>query len=134
LGVSFGLLRSGKLRFWGGRLAVFAFWLQLAMSTGHMHPEDVLGRAPHPTSQGQSVEAVWPDRDAPSSADPHAGLDGDGCAICAAMHMVAAAVPPLPFELRVPLIPVGALAPSGARQPPAATSFRLFQSRAPPLV
>jgi hypothetical protein len=131
------MLRSAKLRLWGGRIAVFALWLQLAVSAGHMHPEELFGPAgllvgqQHGAVAHQSAERDRPD---PSSTDPQSGAVDDVCAICAAMQMVAVAVPPLPFQLRAPLTPAGALAPAGGRELPNTAPFRLFQSRAPPSV
>jgi hypothetical protein len=114
---------------------VFAFWLQLAVSAGHMHPEDVFGPLGHPIVQGQGTTLLAADRqDGDSRSDPHAAALGDVCAICAAMQMVAAGVPSAPFRLQAPLDLIGTLSASdsgGLRQ---ASPFRLFQSRAPPFV
>jgi hypothetical protein len=114
---------------------MFAFWLQLAVSAGHMHPEDVFGRLGHPIAQGQAATLLDTDRqDGNAPAEPHSGALGDVCAICAAMQMVAAGVPPVPFLLQVRLAPIGRLTASRAGGLPQAAPFRLFQSRAPPFV
>jgi hypothetical protein len=130
-----GMLRNRKLRCWGARWAFFAFWLQLAVSAGHMHPEDVFGPLGHPVVAGQGatlLEADWQNGNA--SGDPHSGAVGDICAICATMQIVAAAVPPVPFLLQAPIGPIGMVAVTDRRGLPQAALFRLFQPRAPPFV
>jgi hypothetical protein len=125
----FGMLRNRKLLGWGARMAAFALLLQLAVSAGHMHPHDVVGSLGHPVP-GTGVSWLHDGSGQPVPAD----ADGDQCAICAAMQLVAVAVPPTPFLLSAPLDRLGSQPPSGDRIRPDATSFRLFQPRAPPLV
>ncbi len=130
------MLQGRKQRLWRGNLALFAFLLQLVLSTGHMHPEDLFGPQGYPVVAGHGVDALEADRGDrgnQSPSDPVSGADVDGCAICAAMHMVAASVPPLPFLLHRQLELYAVLAPSLQRKLSTSPDYRLFQSRAPPL-
>ncbi|MGB8842853.1 MAG: DUF2946 family protein [Aliidongia sp.] len=129
----FGMLRSRRLRDWGARLAAFALLLQLAISAGHMHPQDVFGSLGHPIAPGHGASWLQSGAGHAPTGTP-ADADGDQCAICAAMQLVATAVPPPPFLLSVPFDPIGPSRPAGDHLLPDATSFRLFQSRAPPFV
>ena len=129
----FGMLRSRTLRGFGARLAVFALWLLLAVSAGHIHPEEIFGPLGHPIAPGHGVAWLGPDRPEQGRQDP-TGPDADGglCAICAAMQLVAAAVPPPWFGLTRLSRPIGAKRPPQSAALPEAASFRLFQPRAPP--
>jgi hypothetical protein len=113
-------------------LALFALWLQLALSFGHSHAEDLAGLgAPH-----FGTAQVVADRSMPPGAPaPYPGaLAHDDCAICAAMALADSLVLP-------DLAPVPAPTPIGT-QPLAMPdtvvlvdgAYRLFQTRAPPVV
>jgi|GEM_PF-2778185 hypothetical protein len=128
------MLRARKLRYWGARLGALALSLQLAVSAGHMHPEDVFGPLGHPVVQGQAAPGLEADRRAGSAGDAATGADGDFCAICATMQLVAVAIPPSPPLLGAPLGPIVRLIPAGAGAPPKPGHFRHFQPRAPPLL
>ena len=100
------MLRSLGLLRWGGRAAFFALWLQLALTAGHMHPEDLFGPSGGLVLHDHGArhqETLSRDRSGSSPGDAQPSLDTDVCAICAAMQMVAVAVPPLPFRLQAPL-------------------------------
>jgi hypothetical protein len=113
-------------RGFGGWLALFALGLQLTLSFGHIHAEDL---APATSiavgaAHGQSGPPSAPDK------DHHDG--GAPCAIYAVMHLAASStLPTLPalvvpsFEIVVALIASDRVeVPPAARQP--------FQARAPP--
>jgi hypothetical protein len=130
----FGMLRNRKLRGWGAPLAAFALLLQLAVSAGHMHPQDIFGSLGHPAVPGDGVTWFQGGGSGHAPAGSPADADGDQCAICAAMQLVAVAVPPTPFLLSVPLARLGMQPPPGDHILADAVSFRLFQPRAPPFV
>ena len=128
------MLQARWLRRFGGRIALLAFWLQLGLSFGHIHPSDIY-RFGHPVaaSHGLSELAVVPMRGpaTPIPAFPDTTIDVT-CAICIATALTASAVPSEPPRLS-PLVASG-------RAPPARDiafvlvprPFLSFQTRAPP--
>jgi hypothetical protein len=124
-----GMLRNAWLRLWGGRAAVFALCLQLALSAGHMHPEGLFGA----TASDVQAGSLHADRHDHAPAAPVSGPAEDACAICLAMQMVASALPPLLYRLPVPSGPAEIVLPAAARLLPAALAFPPFQPRAPPV-
>jgi hypothetical protein len=131
------------------RLALFALALQIAVSFGHMHPDD-LGLPPHSQSTQMAIiaaaraatfetrpatlhiSAKMLSKDA-GDADRHPASN-DYCPICADMALVATAIPSLPPVLivlaSVRRIEHGQLpADVASRQ-----AIQLFQARAPPQV
>ena len=121
--------RLRSLRRFGAGLGLFALLLQLALSFGHVHPEDLLGAAA--AAVGEQVAGKTlppgadPDRQAPGA--PH-----DDCPICAVMHLAGTIVLPEPPVLALP-VSFGFVTFASAdfvatvipRRPP-------FQTRAPP--
>ncbi len=110
-------------RSWGGWLALFALGLQLTLSFGHIHAEDLAPLNVAAQSQGASQNAP---------ADDHHDGDKDFCAICAVMHMAGTTLLPSPPAVALPVDVVSAVvvvADLTALQPPARQSF---QARAPP--
>lgn len=118
------MLQRAGLKRWGGWAAAFALSLQLVLSAGHMHAEDLPAVS---SLDGPSFSAA-------GGADPLLDTGHDGCAICVTMAMVATAVPPSLFLAARPVLPPGGFAPPVAQRQPSAAPFRLFQSRAPPFV
>lgn len=119
-----------KVRF-GARLALFALALQLALSFGHVHAEDLVPSATaatHATAAGQQSGAPT-DPSAPAHRSD--GAD-DICAVCALMQLVSTSVPAQAPVLAVPtrLAPIEHPTPAGA--PWTAVPRPLFQARAPP--
>ena len=113
-------------------LALFALALQMALSFGHLHRDD-LGLPPLPASDQAQVAVHTSVVTHPSNPDQAPASD-DYCAICASMALVATAVPSLPPTLTVPepVRPVWpAPAPVHTLKLDVALSFR---ARAPPLV
>lgn len=129
-------MRRPWLRWFGGRIALVALCLQLALSLGHLHPDDIFlyGRF---VADGHGATQLV----APHPADPLApipinpGLTTDiDCPICASMAMVATAVPPETPHL-LPLLCLGqAPEVEDARFVLTGRRFLAFQTRAPPLV
>ena len=119
-----------KRRF-GSRLALLALAVQLILSFGHIHKEDIFGAA------GISAQVAKLDAAAggqPSPSDQPVNHAGDYCGICATMHLLDASVlgaPPQtaaePFAFQtIEHNSQAAALFTASRWPP-------FQSRAPPL-
>lgn len=126
------MLQRRSVRQVGSRLALFAVFLQLVLSLGHIHPSNIYPFG-HPVVQGYGVEQVI----APQSGPPPAGQNDAGpaeqaCAICANMALVASSVLPDPVSVVPPSST--AVAPVAAHTTflISAAAHLLFQTRAPP--
>jgi len=87
-----------SLRRFGAALGLFALLLQLAMSFGHVHPDDLFASASG--ASGQVADQV---QAGGGGADRHApGAPHDDCPICAAMHLAGTIVMPEAPVLAVP--------------------------------
>jgi hypothetical protein len=115
----------------GARLGLFALALQLVLSFGHIHPQDVL---PQPILG--TVAAIDQVSDGKSSSGHQAPsrLPDDDCPICMAVHASASVLPPAAPLVVLP----NAFGP--VSQPATIVAFDvsvprhvLFQTRAPPL-
>jgi DUF2946 family protein len=87
--------RLRSIRRFGASLGLFALLLQLALSFGHVHPEDLLGASAAGLASeiaGKAQPATDPDRHAPGA--PH-----DDCPICSVMHLTGTIVLPEPPAL-----------------------------------
>jgi hypothetical protein len=126
-----GFVRSRRR--WGAWAGLAALALQIVLSFGHMHPED-LGLSPlnHDRVAASAVFAPV----APAEQDRHSppNVPDDYCAICASMALVATAIPSLPPALITP-VPVRYVWP--AQTIMRGVSARLapsFQARGPPAI
>lgn len=110
-------------RSWGGWLALFALGLQLALSFGHIHPEDFAA------AKASATQSLTAQQNAPGQ---HQDDDDGFCAICAVMHMAGASlVPGAPSVVSpVDAVAVAFVALARAELPPLAPLS--FQARAPP--
>ena len=133
-------MQRRSLRLFGGRLALLALGLQLVLSFGHLHPEDIFGPLGHAIGQGHGFTEVASDhRAAPASPFHHGpfhhGMDADedGCAICAAVHLAGTVLLPDPFRLQAPQGTIVAVAAPRLRFVLTPAPFLLFQTRAPPI-
>jgi hypothetical protein len=107
----------------GGWLALVALALQLALSFGHVHAQD-LG----PDAAGTfAAEPASPDGD----GDRHRP-GRDGCAICATIHLAGTLALPAPPFIAPPPRPAVARAITAARHVPTVASAASFEARAPP--
>ncbi len=115
----------------GGRLALFTLAIQLFLSFGHIHPDDIYGslKAPFPTHAYSHSAA---DQGLIVSNDQSAQITDDFCAICASVSLlgnsIAAespklALPDLQTVERAARVITFVIAPDRAP----------FQSRAPPV-
>ena len=118
-----------SIRRFGAGLGLFALLLQLALSFGHIHPEDLVGT----TAAGiETVAGKAPS--ANPAQDRHApGTPHDDCPICAVMHLAGTIVLPDPPVLALPAQFTIAVFSTNdlvalvvPRRPP-------FQTRAPPI-
>src|ERR1700752_5066087 len=93
-----GMRRLRSIRRFGAGLGLFALLLQLALSFGHVHPEDLLGTSAAGIAAvaGKSPPAT-PAPDSHGSGAPH-----DDCPICAVMHLAGTIVLPEPPVLALP--------------------------------
>ena len=115
----------------GSRLALFALALQLALSFGHVHPEDLSAAAAPGVAAAIAGSAAADQSPQPTNHKP-ALPAADYCSICASIQLTGASVPsaapvlPLPADFgrltrAVPAAPTSAVPPR-----------LLFQARAPP--
>jgi hypothetical protein len=110
----------------GSCLALFALALQLSLSFGHIHAEDLAPATSIPATMSA-------DQDGGNPAEPdHHGLGHDDCPICAAAALLATLVIPSPPALDAPatyrfVVPDEAITLQWVGKP-----SRLFQARAPP--
>jgi hypothetical protein len=90
--------RLRSIRRLGAGLGLFALLLQLALSFGHVHPEDLPGVSAASTAAvAGKVQSANPAQDRHTPGTPH-----DDCPICAAMHLAGTIVLPDPPALAVP--------------------------------
>jgi hypothetical protein len=113
----------------GSRLALFALALQLVVSFGHVHADQL---APSAVTAASHAAAV-PSNDVPAAPAHHDGQADGLCAICALIHMAGTAAPGVAPALPVP---IGFFrTPIEFAVTPALTASLLtsFQARAPPI-
>jgi hypothetical protein len=115
-------------RVFGGRLALFALAVQLVLSFGHIHREDIYG----PARPAVLAQVPAGDQSQPP-ADHSSKHSDDYCAICATVSLLStsfvAAAPLLPLPVAfhtVEHVNRAAIATIAPRRGP-------FQSRAPPV-
>ena len=130
------MLQCHFLRHYGGRLALLAVLLQLALFFGHIHPGDIFPFG-HPVAQGHGVAAIAnADDNVPLVPLPPIGSNDIDltCAICANMALASALVMPDPVRLPLPLDVAGVPLLRSDGFVLTAAPFLLFQTRAPPSV
>jgi hypothetical protein len=90
--------RLRSIRRFGAGLGLFALLLQLALSFGHLHPEDLLGAsAARIGAVADKAQPANPAQDRHAPGAPH-----DNCPICAVMHLAGTVVLPDPPVLALP--------------------------------
>jgi hypothetical protein len=112
------------------RLALFALALQMVISFGHVHPDDLGLSTSAPAHWAHfpsgAAQALTTDRDQHPSSD-------DYCPICASMALLATGAPTLPPTMVAPL-PIYRVWSRPSASYLLATQPRFaFQARAPPL-
>jgi hypothetical protein len=110
---------------WCGQLALFALALQLYLSFGHIHPEDLGLTAP-----AQAASAAQTDG---TPAAPHDDDDHGICSICAALSLTANSLLPAPITLPVPIATAWTWPKHLRSQSRVVTTTANFRARAPPI-
>ena len=116
----------------GSRLALFALAVQLFLSFGHIHPDDVYGSLNAP-SFAHSVSLATADREHFAGSDQSAPSASDLCAICVSVSLLGSS-----FAAQPPKLPLTEL--QTAEHAALTVAFVIapvwgpFQSRAPPIV
>jgi hypothetical protein len=111
----------------GGRVALFALALQLVLSFGHIHREDIYGYRP----QSFAAAALPADKSAPAG-HPSNQAD-DYCAICATLSLLNNSFIADAPQLAVLFVSHAVVHVDRVAVAISAPRHRLFQSRAPPL-
>jgi hypothetical protein len=114
----------------GGRLALFALALQLVLSFGHIHREDIYGYGYGPASAAASAPATIQSPAFPSDQPTKHG--DDYCAVCAAMSLLGNSFAATPPQLPVPFVSHAAEQIDRVATIFIATPRASYQSRAPP--
>ncbi len=116
----------------GGWLALLALAVQLVLSFGHIHREDIYG--PERPAAAPSVSAALAAGDAQSlPADRSSHHTGDYCAICATISLLSTSFVAMPPQLALPLASYAIEHIDGVAVAFIAPQRAPFQSRAPPL-
>jgi Protein of unknown function (DUF2946) len=113
------------------QLALFALAVQMVLSGGHMHRDD-LGLPPLPVSDGIQFTSATTQGPGGSADQDHHPASNDYCPICASMALVATAFPSLPPVLVEPVSMRRERLFETPVQRPSTQIWRLFQARAPP--
>jgi hypothetical protein len=116
-------------RKFGGRLALFALAVQLALSFGHIHREDIYGPArPHTAT---SLSAQSGSQQSPT--DPSSKHTDDYCAICATISLLSNSFVAAAPQLALPLASYAVEHTDSVATVFIARQRTAFQSRAPPV-
>jgi hypothetical protein len=129
------MLQRRLIRHLGGRLALLGLGLQLVLSFGHMHPEEVFGPLGLLVQQGQGIVQLSADRygNALTPIQQHeSGAAEELCSVCAAMALIASALPPDPVLLQRAASSSAEHAVGSLAFLLDSVPFLLFQTRAPP--
>jgi hypothetical protein len=120
-------------RRFGGRLALFALAVQLVLSFGHIHIEDIYGQARSLASSFPSAILPTTDGSRPLPTDRQSNVPDDYCAICATIHLLGTTFVTEAPQLRLPFV-VKTIEHFARHASVFITPQRApFQSRAPPL-
>jgi len=126
-----GFVRSRRR--WGAWAGLAALLLQIAMSFGHMHPDD-LGISPPLAASHDQVIAVGASAATIPAEQDHRPAPDDYCPICATMALAATAMPSLPPALVTPIALHFFWRPSTAIEDLSPRLTLSFQARAPPSI
>lgn len=85
-------------RQWSGRLALFALALQLALSFGHIHADDLGLTAPAEAAASHAPSTNSDGKPPQDRGDTH-----DVCAICVTLSLSATSLVPVVAALTVPI-------------------------------
>jgi len=90
----------------GGYLAIFALWVQLAASFAHFHAYSFVASAAAPSGLGSTAQLLVSGGDLPAVAPDHPGkgFPRDNCPICATSYLMGSAVTARPPILATPIV------------------------------
>jgi len=114
------------------QLALFALAVQMVLSCGHMHRDD-LGLPPLPMSDRIQFTSGTTHAPVGSADQDHHPASNDYCPICASVALVATAFPSLPPALVEPVPMRRERLSEVPLQRPSTQIWRSFQARAPPV-
>jgi hypothetical protein len=112
-----------NIRF-GSWAALLALTVQLVLSFGHIHPEDIVAAPAVATQQQAQSDAPY---DGGGSDRHH-----DVCAICVAFHLTSSSVVPVAETPAIPIAQAHSWDVDVSRFRIASGVHLLFQARAPP--
>jgi hypothetical protein len=110
----------------GSRLALFALALQLVLSFGHIHRENLYGPA------GAAASAPATEKSPSLPSDQPSKHGDDYCAICATMSLLGNSFVAAPPQLPLPVVSYAAEQIDRVAGIFIATPRASYQSRAPP--
>jgi hypothetical protein len=113
------------------QLALFALAVQMVLSCGHMHRDD-LGLPPLPLPDGIQFTSGTTPTSVGSADQDHHPASNDYCPICVSVALVATARPSLPPVLVEPVSMRRERPSETPVQRPSTQIWRSFQARAPP--
>jgi hypothetical protein len=118
----------------GALVALLAVWIQLVLGFGHMHADELFGRAGLPAMPGHGLASVSAAHHLSPLGTPQdqSGAAEHACAVCAGMALLAAGHLPDPALLPVPAAGVAAIHAATAAFLIARTRFVGSRPRAPP--
>jgi hypothetical protein len=117
-------------------LGVFALMLQVVLSFGHIHADDLGVLQAVEAASGKTTHvAISRSTQSPGERQiPGGGLPDDDCPICTVMHLVASGLLPSPPSVLAPANAAGVLQTSTIQAfNLAVTRYVLRQTRAPPI-
>jgi hypothetical protein len=113
-------------------LALAALALQMVLSFGHMHPDD-LGLPPLADTNGTQIASAAVPGSAPPAGQHHQPASDGYCPICASIVILATGMPALPPVLVSPEPMRRVWAPVASLQSAPTHISPSFQARAPPV-
>jgi hypothetical protein len=117
----------------GAQLALFALAVQMVLSFGHMHRDD-LGLPPLAGTDPTQIASAAAPAPVPPAGQHHQPASDDYCPICASIAVLATWVPALPPVLVSPEPMRRVWAPLASLQRSPTQISLSFQARAPPVV
>lgn len=114
----------------GAWAALFAFALQITLSFGHVHLDQLTSSA---SLAGSLLTQTASQDNAPASPSRHTGAN-DFCAICATISLIASSALPQPASMAPPRATASAWPHDFDSTIPSSESHFPFQARAPPVV
>jgi len=115
-------------------IALFVIFLQVIVSAYHVHALDLRKTAPRASAKIVSVVQASGERASPAGSAPPGESDPDDCLICTVLHLATASLLPATSGTLVLPVAVSAYEPADSPFALPPTPYRLFHTRAPPVV